>query len=538
MAAMREGPLHRRSNIGRLRPVSYLRLSLLLIASLPLAFSAQSPQAQQPQASPSQAPSSQTPVYTLHGATRIVLTDVTVKDRAGHVIHGLPASAFHISDDNQPQTISSFEEHNNAPTAIAALPASAPDTYSNEFLNHLPPVLNIVVLDTTSLSLIQQMYLAYEFNNFLKTLPPDLPLALYARVGEIPVLVQDFTSDRKLLLAASAKVMPHLPPPGRDPVHITDNNLLQELGVELSQLPGHKNILWFSGGEAGISFDPRTYSDPTVLQSVYDQLELARISVYPIDARGLTVGGAGRMAQQHLEMREIADNTGGEPFYNGNGLAKDADQILEQDNSFYTLVFSPQNFHPDNKWHQVKVKVDGGSYALSYRRGYFADGNNLGPKSDDRPRTLLLAGGDTKDLPADLHSAPIIFTASIAPVGNPPPTPGAQFYALNDNTSAKKGTNAYSILYSLPPDVLETHTVDGRESASFEVAVLGFNKAGEQVVEKGDRVSVKFPHDDPHEPVDIAQSVGLPRGDLYLFIAIWDLNTGRTGTLQIPLTAH
>jgi VWFA-related protein len=297
MAAMREGPLHRRSNIGRLRPVSYLRLSLLLIASLPLAFSAQSPQAQQPQASPSQAPSSQTPVYTLHGATRIVLTDVTVKDRAGHVIHGLPASAFHISDDNQPQTISTFEEHNNAPTAIAALPASAPDTYSNEFLNHLPPVLNIVVLDTTSLSLIQQMYLAYEFNNFLKTLPPDLPLALYARVGETPVLVQDFTSDRKLLLAASAKVMPHLPPPGRDPVHITDNNLLQELAVELSQLPGHKNILWFSGGEAGISFDPRTYSDPTVLQSVYDQLELARISVYPIDARGLTVGGAGRMAQ-------------------------------------------------------------------------------------------------------------------------------------------------------------------------------------------------------------------------------------------------
>ena len=80
--------------------------------------------------------------------------------------------------------------------------------------SHLPPVLNIVVLDTTNLRLTDQMYLAYEFNRFLKTLPPDLPLAIYARVGAAPVLVQDFTSDRQLLLAASAKVMPHLTPPG------------------------------------------------------------------------------------------------------------------------------------------------------------------------------------------------------------------------------------------------------------------------------------------------------------------------------------
>ena len=530
MAAMDQGPLHRSVATTRSHsPIASLYCSV--VAALFALHSFPSHAQQTP------APSSQQPVYTLHGSTRIVLTDVTVKDRHGRVVHDLPASAFHISDNNQPQTISTFEEHNNAPTAIAALPVSAPNTYSNEFLRHLPPVLNIVVLDTTSLGLTQQMYLAYEFNNFLKTLPPDLPLALYARVGETPVLVQDFTSDRKLLLAASAKVMPHLPPPGRDPVHITDNNLLGQLAVELAQLPGHKNLIWFSGGEAGISLDPRDYSDPSVLQAVYDQIELARISVYPIDARGLT-GANAIIAMQHLHMREVADNTGGEPFYNRNGLTQAASKILQDDNSFYTLVFSPQNFHPDNKWHQVKVTVEGGRYTLSYRRGYFADGNNLGPKSDDRPHTLLLAGGKTKELPADLHSSPIIFTASIVPVGDPPPTPGAQFYALTDNAPMKKGTTTYSILYSLPPDVLATQTVDGRESASFEVAVLGFNKAGEQVVEKGDKVSVKFPHDDPHMSVDIAQNVGLPRGDLYLFIAVWDVNTGRAGTLQIPFTAH
>jgi VWFA-related protein len=525
MTAMSQGPFGYRSKTAH--SLSLTRLSRTF-SSLILAAAFSAPAtAQQPADTPSQSSP-----YTLHGSARIVLTDVTVKDRAGHIVHDLPASAFHIFDNNQPQAISTFEEHNNAPTAIAALPISGPNTYSNEFLRHLPSVLNIVVLDTAAMGLIDQMYLAYEFNNFLKTLPPDLPIALYARVGETAMLVQNFTSDHALLLAASAKVMPHLPPLGRDAFRINNANLFGQLAIELSQLPGHKNVLWFTGGASGLSFDPHNHTDP-VLQVTYDQLELARISVYPIDARGVI--GASFL---HFEMENVARGTGGQAFYNQNFLAKITNNILASDNSFYTLVFSPKDFHPDNKWHQVKVKVEGGPYTLSYRRGYFADGNNLGQKSGDKPRTLLLAGGKTKDLPADLHSSPIIFTASIIPAGSPPPTLGAQFYALNDNAPVKKGATTYSIFYSLPPDVFATQTIGGRENASFEVAVLGFNQAGEQVVKKGDRVSVKFPQDDPHQPVDIAQNVGLPRGDLYLFVAVWDLNTGRTGTLQIPFTAH
>lgn len=531
MAAMERGPL-RRSVATTYSRIPTASLCFSVVAALFALHSSPSRAQQQ------QAPSSQQPAYTLHSSTRIVLTDVTVKDRAGHIIHGLPESAFHIFDNKQPQTISTFEEQNNAPTAIAAQPISASNTYSNEFLKHLPPVLNIVVLDTTSLSLTQQMYLAYEFNRFLKTLPPNLPLALYGRVGDNVVLVQDFTSDHQLLLAASAKVMPHLLPLGRDPIRITDSNLLHQIGVELAQLPGHKNVIWFSGGAPVISFDPRTYSDPAVLQAVYDELELARISVYPVDARGLQVNGARISAMQHLTMREIADNTGGEPVYNRNFLGQEATKILATDNSFYTLVFSPQNFHPDNKWHQVKVKVDGGPYTLSYRRGYFADGNNLGPKPDDRSRTLLLAGGKKADLPANIHSSPIIFNASIVPANAPAPDPTTQFHPFDDAITPKKGQKIYTIRYSLPPDVFATTTVDKRENASFDVAVLAFNQAGEKVGEKGDHVSLKFPESNPHIPVNVAQDIALDRGDLFLYIAVWDTATGRTGTLQIPFTAH
>ncbi len=128
------------------------------------------------------------------------------------------------------------------------------------------------------------------------------------------------------------------------------------------------------------------------------------------------------------------------------------------------LVFSDPKTSTlaNNKWHEVKVKVDGGPYSLSYRRGYFAvtSLNSRTPSSNDQqPCTCSATGGkDKRSSPADLHSSPIIFTASIVPAGNPPPTPGAEFYALNDNAPAKKGRNTYSIFYSLPPDVLATHT--------------------------------------------------------------------------------
>jgi VWFA-related protein len=534
---MIQGSLHRgpaTTHARSFRPVTSLSFSIAIAL-----FALSSPLSAQQSATPS----SQSPVYTLHGSTRIVLTDVTVKDRAGHMVHGLPASAFQILDNNQPQTISTFEEHNGAPTAIAAQPVSAPNTYSNENLQHLPPVLNIVVLDTASLGLTDQMYLAYEFNRFLKTLPPDLPLAIYARVGEGTVLVQDFTADRKLLLAASQKVMPHLAPAGvwygnqADP-----DSLLRTIANELAQIPGHKNVLLFSAGMA-VNFDPRagpeafTTPGETDLRLTFDLLEKARISVFTIDPRGLMYHSNIGVDYQHMTMEDIAQGTGGQAYFNQNALTKITNDILAADNSFYTLVFSPKNFIADNKWHQIKVTVEGRPYQLFYRHGYYADGFNMKTPDEDKPRTLLLSGGKTRDLPANLHTSPIIFSANIVPSGTPNPEPGKEFYALQDYTPPQKHARAYTIRYSIPANVFTSRTVDGRQNANFDIAVLAFNQAGRKVSSKGNHVSVTFPSKDRDAPIQLAQDINLAKGDLYLYIAVWDVSNGRTGTLQIPFTA-
>jgi VWFA-related protein len=81
------------------------------------------------------------------------------------------------------------------------------------------------------------------------------------------------------------------------------------------------------------------------------------------------------MWSQDALMDETAIATGGQAFYNTNGLKEITSHVLNSDGSFYTLTYSPQDFHFDNKWHKVRVKLKVEGYQLSYRRGYFADGS-------------------------------------------------------------------------------------------------------------------------------------------------------------------
>jgi VWFA-related protein len=506
---------------------------LLVLAAAPL-FAQQ----------PIEQPGSQS-TYTLNTAVRIVLTDVTVTDSNGNVVHGLPQSAFHVMVDKQPVPLRSFEENIDASTAIDKAPAANASVFSNEYLLHLPPVLNIVVLDVWNLGLVQQMSLAYEFNKFINQLPPDKPIALYGRSGDAAVLLQNFTSDHKLLLNAAAKVMPHFAPPGREYAGNngagTDAKLLYQIATDLSQIPGHKNVIWLSGGSPLISpLDPSSGENAHDLQIVYDMLETARASLYPVDARGLTVvgGAAGfTVAKQHLQMEDTAASTGGRAYYNRNFIDRTGKEILAADNSFYTLTFSPVEFKLDNKWHKIRITLNDSRYHLSYREGYFADSNNLDSQKD-KPRTMLLAGGKKQDLPSDIHSAPIIFTASVVLSSAPNPDPENNYSPVESaSPPVKRDEQLYTLRYSLPNDAFTMHgATDGRNRAEIAVTALAFNAAGEMVAQKGDKVTLTFPFDDPNMPIHISQQMPIRKGDDFLYIAVWDTTTGRLGTLQIPVT--
>lgn len=519
-------------------------LALALICPSPLWSGGQS----------TQQPGDQTPALTLHADTRIVLADVTVTDRHGNAVHGLGASDFQVFDNNQPQRIASFEEHN----------AERVTTTSDQ---RLPPILNVVLLDTTNLELPDQMYLHIQLTKFIKALAPGQPIAIFARHGDFTTLLQPFTSDHALLQAAVDRAIPRIVALGRE--YRSDADTLRQIGIYLRQVPGRKNILWFTGGSTAYLLDglsaltapsaagpppnsaaaaatqasaspstpfatPSVGEDADALREVYDELEAARIAIYPIDARGLTTEGDVALGPQQTEMIQTADATGGEAILNRNSLALAAAHILSTDSSSYTLTYSPENFHSDGKWHNIRITLRRPDLHLSYRRGYFADKPHPLPPNQHKLSTLL--ADDPKQITApDLHSNPIQFEASVH-LASDPAAASAAFVPLRPAALPAKGTTAFHVDYSLSTDGLSPAQVDGTSRATVVFAVIALDSNGERIGQTLDRVRFPLAPGGPAHKLQVEQQIDLPKGGDFLALAVYDPVSGHLGTLQIPVT--
>jgi VWFA-related protein len=483
-------------------------------------------------------PAAQTPpdqsTYSFHTYTRVVLTDVTVTDVHGDPVHGLPQSVFRIFDNKQPQAIASFEEHAGI-NAASIQSTSAAGVYSNDYLLHLPPVLNIVLIDIGNLEMADQMYLNYELTRFLNEQPP---LAIYLRTGSGCFLVQTFTSDHKLLLDAVHKAIPRFPPHERE--YLTDFDTLRQVAVSLSQLPGRKNVLWFSGGSTSFLTPDAIPVQDAAWRNLYDELDQERIAIYPIDARGLFADTTAQMvvAKQHLVMSAVAQATGGQAFFNNNGLEEITDHILESDGSFYTVTYSPDNLRVDNKWHEVRVEIDGAPYQLSYRRGYYADGSARQKDPPSRARTRLLWNGEKLEV-SELRDHPIIFQARVVPTSD---SAIANFDSGSGSLplrQAKKGSVPFLIRYTLPINALTIRDVDGKHKIVLGVAAIGLDRDGTRVEHKAEEITMTLPADifrrSPNLPIMVDQEIDLSKNDQFLHLGVWDSANGRSGSIDTPL---
>lgn len=470
------------------------------------------------------------PNYTLHQNVREVLTDITVTDANGNPVTGLPASAFHIYDNGNPQTINSFVEHSS--NDLAVLPSStASGVYSNSYLSHPPAAFNIAVIDITTMTLIEQMVLRQQLVHFLQQLPPGEPLAVYMRNGPHIVLVHNFTTSRAALLAAIRYAIPRFQPGGAE--HYTDEDALSQMAAYLSQYPGRKNLLWFSGGSNSFLLSDAQlagYSDDTQntdMRSLYDELETERIAVYPIDVRGLVLSADLSLVQQQLLMSEEAATTGGQAFYNTNAIARSARQILDHSADFYTLTYSPNNLHQRGHWHKLRIRING-PYHLSYRQGYFDDNSQAAQPL----KPFVTSNGEQIQLP-DLRSSPIIFKAEILPAATAS-VPSAR------NTKPPRGTVPYVLYCALPVSAFPIAPLDAQHSVvTIGLGIVVLDSHGEVVSHKMHLLQFRVKTADLHAHADPRtlwqHPISLPKGQNNVFLAIWNTKSGRLGTLQIPL---
>jgi len=487
---------------------------------------------------PTLAQSTAPPPYTLHTQARVVLTDVTVTDANGNPVHNLSRSAFHIFDNKKPQDIASFEEHTGAqPSVIPTSAPSAPHTFSNDFLLHPPPVFNVIVLDTVTIDIVTQMYLYKQLTDFINALPPQNSLAIFVHNGEFTLLLQDFTTDHALLHTAIRKAVPVLPMPGawyENRRYYGSLQAMQQIAVYLGQLPGRKNVLWYSAGSSLFLNADATkippFLDPQLLRAIYDELEASRIALYPIDVRG-----PGFYGWEHMQMDDEAKATGGRAIYNNNGLAEASSKIIATDADFYSLSYSPSDFKQDNKWHNVKVTLDGGHYTLSYRTGYYSDGANTSDSNDvKKARILLTSNGEKLQCPGN-YDQPIIFQAEVQPsssVSLPESTP---------TLPEKKNETIYNIRYTVPATDFIQQNIPGGQRVQIGAGVIAFNQYGRPVGRISQKFTLSFNGDKlsktPNTSITFDQQFSIPKGQDYLFVAVWDTLSGRLGTVQVPVNA-
>jgi VWFA-related protein len=472
--------------------------------------------------------------YTLQAHVREVITDVTVTDRQGNPVHGLPESAFHIFDNGKPQRLASFQEHTSAESV--PIEDGPENVFNNNITLHPPAVFNVLLLDTASIDIVDQMYLRQELDRFINGLPPNEPFAVFLRSSEHAIMVANFTSDRQKLLKAVDDVVPRLRRPGFP--YANDLSLMEEICTYLQQYPGRKNVLWFTGGSnLLLRPDPESISAYANLRPIYDDLERGRIALYPIDARGLLVSHFGGLAAQQLMMGDEANATGGQAIFNNNGLAQAARHIADTGTSFYTLVYSPTDVKLDNKWHNVKVKLDGGDYQLSYRRGYFDDGSNL-KQAESSGRKRLLKSGDAVP---ELRLQPINFQVTVAPAA---PAQLLQQNVLRSSPNPpRRGERAYTLHYSLPLHEFPQKTNGDDNQFSLGLGVLAFNQYGRSISRIADKITlgVSREHLDnaaPNATLSFNQLINLPDGEDFLYVAVWNIESGRVGVVQIPLAVE
>ena len=533
--------------------------------------------------------------------SNLVVVDVVVTNGHQDPIHNLKASDFTVLEDGKPQPIKVFEEH---VTAEAPAPVSAPKTEPGVFTNQLsvPTTgsLNILLLDMLNTPVNDQTFVREQVLKYLKQAPPGRRIAIFGLSQQLRLL-QGFTTDPEVLRAAlnqkkaGAKVSPLMSNPmngdvpGRTDdvtnmiagaadmtgsiyaVAILDRFMrdtavsqgqlritytldgLNQLARYLSQLPGRKNLIWFSasfpvsvlpdgrmsglppsargnvktsGANAGAMYadsrDPfrGAVGHEKEFRETVDLMARAQVAVYPVDARGIrssTVGDASdseparrfahepgaygddqgefhmATADEQSTMMQMAYATGGKAFASTNNLADTVGQAMAAGANYYTIAYSPTNQEWKGEYRKIQVKTAQDGLKSAYRRGYFAD--------DPSSPVRQVETGPAQEPYNPMHAAmlwgapegtEILFEANVRPSSTGEEdslAPG------NQSTARAKGPyRRYTVSFATHPgDVTCQQAADGTHPCALEFETLVYDGEGKLINSQGSGIKANLP---------------------------------------------
>jgi VWFA-related protein len=534
------------------------------------------------------------PPPVLRRTSRAVLVDVIVTDHDGKPATGLKRDAFAVTEQGKAQTISFFEEHGSAPLAQRVeMPKLPPDVFTNFSPFPQPPAVNVLLLDSLNTRMESQSYVHSQALKFLKSAKPGTRCAIFAMGLELH-FIQGFNDDPAVLAAAldnkrNLEVEPAETLKSQaetnaetfiDPRFVAENDEsrtvdrelrtlanLQRLAVFLQGFPGRKNIIWFAEKVPGgfVVENGAAISSPIVddeIKKTYAMLGEARAAIYPVDARGVSVnaqytaenkpkvistdGGAIRAEDQErnsdqIDEQIVAEQSGGRTFANTNGLSDLIDKITSNSSYFYTLSYMPANTKMDGGWRKIGVKVAGGRYSLSYRRGYFAvdtdlPGSAISNRNQEakKPAAQNAAAVDPLLPFMDLgmpESEQILYKTRIVPADAPA-----------NVTTDKKEKNHYAVDFAIDLSDLDLNLdKDGLHRGALNISLLVYDRY-RNIISREDHLAELSIKPDiyavyQNTGVQLHAELVVPRGNYWLRTGIYDRGSHKVGTMEIPLAA-
>ena len=402
---------------------------------------------------------------TFSTTTNIVIVNVSVLDRNGRPVENLTKDDFLLFEDGKPQKLQAVDlqhlKNDVLPPVERSLqqrpqqpqgynPAAEQKTASTKLLSkYQDRRLMVMLFDFSSMQPAEQIrakQAAIKFLTTQMTSSDEVSVMIY---GNELKTIQDFTSDRDLLIGAiqqfrigDSSENASAADTGADTQDLsgqfvadeTEFNIfnadlklaaLQDAARSLSQYPEKKALIYISSGIQKSGVDNQSQLRATVNTAVR-----ANVAFYPIDARGLSAlvpggdatqqgavgtnlySGAGQntLRQNFFNQQEtlstLAIDTGGKALLDSNDLTDGIRQVQQDFTSYYVLSYVSSNQAQDGRYRRIQVKLaprDATLRAkLNYREGYYAPATFARRSEVDKEAELsqaLMSDNPITDLP-------------------------------------------------------------------------------------------------------------------------------------------
>jgi Ca-activated chloride channel family protein len=244
----------------------------------------------------------------------VVQVTVAVADEHGRFVRGLPRSAFHVFENDQPQSISHFASDNI-------------------------PLELIVAIDISGSMAPSMAKLKKSVQEFLGAVPAGNQVTLLGFNDTVFTLTRRATNP-----ADRIKAVDRLAPWGSTALY---DVILRGIGM-LGSETGRKAMVIFTDGE-----DQGSHA---TIADVERRLQSSDVTLYMIgQGRGVT-----KEALRQV-MERLAAPTGGRALFTENidQLRGAFGELLDELSNQYLLGYPSTDTKRDDSWHRIRVEVDG-----------------------------------------------------------------------------------------------------------------------------------------------------------------------------------